>query len=568
MKRLLSFLFILLSVLTAQGQTSSVAINPGSDSTQPVEILPGTQRQRFYRLDDGTELQVLAGTVALRQGRTLFYCDSLVLNSITKIFEAYGHVHISDDTTQIYSDYLKYLTDRRIAYLQKNVRLTDARSVVTTQELEYDVATKTATYKNGGRVVVDKSVVTSKEGTYYGDTKEILFNGKVELNDPNTHLETESLVYNTGTRLTRLVTDTYIRDKDGRVIRTKEGTYDLNTRVATFTQRTSIDDKCLHIIGDRIASDDATGIVQIEGHAVLIDTCQGVNILADRIFANKKTEAYLATKKPLMIIRQDKDSIYVAADTLFSGRLTDLVKSRPARLPDSTIAARDSTEKDSVARATASAPKGKPATSKAKPVAAKKPTIDPPKDSTNRYFEAYRNVRIFSDSLQAVSDSMFYSFKDSIFRLFQDPVVWNKKNQVSGDTIFMYTRNKKADKLRVFNNSFIASEVRPSVYNQVKSTRLDGYFQEGNIDSIRCRGFAESIYFLQDDDSAFSGVNQTSADILDVRFLKGELHRVIYRSAVKGTIWPIRQKNPAEMRLAGFAWYDDRRPKTKYDLFQ
>ncbi len=28
-------------------------------------------------------------------------------------------------------------------------------------------------------------------------------------------------------------------------------------------------------------------------------------------------------------------------------------------------------------------------------------------DSTNRYFQAYHNVRIFSDSLQAVSDSLF-----------------------------------------------------------------------------------------------------------------------------------------------------------------
>jgi hypothetical protein len=61
------------------------------------------------------------------------------------------------------------------------------------------------------------------------------------------------------------------------------------------------------------------------------------------------------------------------------------------------------------------------------------------KDSTNRYFEAYRHVRIFSDSLQSVCDSMFYSFKDSVFRLYRDPVVWANSSQVTGDTILLFT---------------------------------------------------------------------------------------------------------------------------------
>ena len=77
------------------------------------------------------------------------------------------------------------------------------------------------------------------------------------------------------------------------------------------------------------------------------------------------------------------------------------------------------------------------------------------KDSTNRYFEAYRNVRIFSDSMQAVADSMFYSFKDSIFRLFQKPIVWSNKSQITGDTILVFTKNKKADRGKAFLNSLL-----------------------------------------------------------------------------------------------------------------
>ena len=118
------------------------------------------------------------------------------------------------------------------------------------------------------------------------------------------------------------------------------------------------------------------------------------------------------------------------------------------------------------------------------------------KDSTNRYFEAYRNVRIFSDSMQAVCDSMFYSFKDSTFRLYQDPILWAKeKTQITGDTILLFTKNKKAERMKVFENSFLVNKLDPEVYNQIKSTRMDGYFRDGNIDSVQGQWFRR-MYLL------------------------------------------------------------------------
>ena len=158
-------------------------------------------------------------------------------------------------------------------------------------------------------------------------------------------------------------------------------------------------------------------------------------MIADTIFYNKKNESFLAFAKPLMIVEQEQDSIFIAADTLFSAKLSDLYGTK-----DSVI------KKDTV--------KG------VKVIDTKT------KDSTDRYFEAFRNVRIFSDSLQAVCDSMFYSFKDSVFRLFDDPVVWSNENQITGDTILLFTKNKKADRMQVFKNSFIAA-----LYNPKYSTR-------------------------------------------------------------------------------------------------
>jgi lipopolysaccharide export system protein LptA len=501
---------------------------PATDTSSNVEILPGVRKLELRKLPNGVEVQILAGNVRLRQGTTIFSTDSCVLNDAAKSFTAFGRVHIYEsDTAQVWSDHLRYQYDQKYAYLTGHVRLTDGHGTLTTNNLEYDVARKIGVYKNGGKVVNKETTVTSQEGIYYTDIKDVYFKKNVLMKDPVNTIRTDSILYNTELRTARFISKTLMTDTSGRKIETTEGVYYELTRSAEFTQRTTIVDKALTVTGDEIKSDDSTGNIQIRGRGVLIDTAKGISILANNIFANKKSEAFLATQKPLMIVRQGKDSIYIAADTLFSARLSDLFID---------------TSKNAV-----------------------KPN---PNDSTNRYFEAYRNVRVFQDSVQSVSDSLFYSFKDSVFQLYQNPVVWSRKSQITGDTIFLHTKNKKPSFLKVIENSMMVTEVQPTVYNQIKSNNMNGYFKEGVMDSVRAKGAAESVYFIQDKDSAFSSVNQTTSDAIDIYFDKGDLYKVVLRNAVQGTLYPISQKEPSSMRLERFQWLDAKRPKTKYDLFE
>ncbi|HEX6848960.1 MAG TPA: OstA-like protein [Chitinophagaceae bacterium] len=509
-----------------------------ADTVRTVEILPGVRKLEYRKVDSVTEIQILAGNVKLRQGNTIFECDSCVINKRINLFEAFGNVHINDsDTANVYSDHLRYLTDRKIAYLDGNVKLTDGKGVLTTPTLEYDMNTKVGIYRNGGRVVNKETVLTSEEGFYYADLKDVYFKKNVKLKDPSYDLQSDSLLYNTGTEIVRFIAETFVKDSSGRTIKTREGSYDKRSGKAEFGQNPVITDKDVQVTGQVIRSDDSTGITQIFGRGIIVDTANKTTVIADTILYNKKNESFLAFAKPLMIVEQENDSIFIAADTLFSARLTDLYGA-----------------KDSVAR--------EDTLKEIKIVDTKT------KDSTNRYFEAFRSVRVFSDSLQAVCDSLFYSFKDSVFRLYDDPVVWSNENQVTGDTILLFTKNKKADRMQVFKNSFIASLVKPEIFNQVKSTRMDAYFLDGNIDSVRARGSAECVYYIQDEDSAFTGINQTNAELMDVYFKEKEMQRVVFRTSVKGTIWPMKQKTPQEMHLSNFRWRDAERPKTKYELFE
>ncbi|MBK8952980.1 MAG: hypothetical protein IPM85_12570 [Chitinophagaceae bacterium] len=146
----------------------------------------------------------------------------------------------------------------------------------------------------------------------------------MELKDPAYFIKTDSLLYNTQSQTTRFIAETFIKDSSGRTIETKEGYYNVATGKAEFGRRPIIRDGKIYITGDNVAIDDSTGISQAKGNVIIIDSAQGTTIIAGEVFRDNKKDRMLATRKPLMIIKQDNDSIYVAADTLFSARLSDL----------------------------------------------------------------------------------------------------------------------------------------------------------------------------------------------------------------------------------------------------
>jgi lipopolysaccharide export system protein LptA len=538
-------LFILCILLCSGGwamaQQPAPAPAPGYADTFRIIKIKNADKYSHVATDSLTDLDILVGNVDLKEGNTIFRCDSAVINNRLRIVEAFGRVYINEgDSIITRAGYLQYFSDKQLAILKRNVSVDDGKGKLTTDELQYDMALKIGYYKNGGRIVNGKTILTSKEGYYYPDTKDALFKQGVKLKDPKYDMETDSLYYNTVTQIVRFNSPTTIIDSSGRIIRTNAGFYDMKNGLSQFEGQTVIQDKDITLSGDKVVNDEKNGISQVQGHGVLIDKKNGTIVMANTLFRNTKLGTFLATNKPVMIIKQDKDSIYISADTLFSGRITSLGKYKDS------ISGRDTLKGVNVVN-----------------VSNASDTAD-----NNRYFEAFHNVRIFSDSLQAVSDSLFYSLQDSTFQLFQNPIVWTNDTQVSGDTIFLYTKNKKAERLHVFENSFVVNKVNSRFFNQVKSNTLNGYFRNGDIYYMRAKTNAESIYFIQNEDSSFVGVNKMTGDAIDSYFEDKALKKVVVVKDVKGVMSPIRQTAPENMRLSNFNWFEMKRPKTRAELFE
>lgn len=529
---------IILLCCCFQAAAQDTLTRPPADTVSIVNQLH-SDRLRFQKIDSVTQLQMLVGNVALQQDNTKFYCDSAVINKHLNILEAFGKVHINDaDSIHTYGEYLIYHIDTKTATLKKKVKLTDGKGVLTTEELQYDTRAKTGTYTTGGKIVNGTTTITSKEATYFGDLNDVYFKKDVKMRDPKFNLDTDSLLYNTDSQIATFITKTNIKDSSGANIVTTEGNYDMKNKKANFGKRSVINDgKGVTVTGDYITTNDSTGETVVTGRAVFVDTVQKVSILSNSLQANKKTGSFFATQHPLMIIQQDKDSIYISSDSMYSAKLTDLKDSAYKDLQKDTI---------------------------------KTTTVVNGKDSSDiRFFQCYHRVRIFSDSLQAVCDSLFYSARDSVFRLFTGPIVWASGSQVTGDTMYLFTKNKKADRIYAFENGFAINKSGENMFNQISGKTINGYFKNGEIDYMRTKGSpAQSVYYAKDESNAVVGVNNASGDVIDMRFENKELKKVVFVRDVTGTMYPIKQIPTDKKTLRNFKWQDEKRPKTKFELFE
>jgi hypothetical protein len=476
---------------------------------------------KFVRVkqDVGGDLNLLVGSVLMKQNNTLFYCDSAIQNVFTNQVEAFGNIHINDnDSVHTYSQYMKYDGNLKVAQLKNKVKLTDGKGVLTTEALEYQVDPQIGTYLDGGKVVNGESVLTSKIGIYYATSKEVYFQKNVKLVDPEYRMNTDTLLYNVNTEVANFVSPTIINDGKTKIL-TKSGYYDLKKGNASFSKRPVIIDSVQTVVADSIFYNKITGEGLANGDVTYKDSAQGIAMRAGAAKFNNQSKSINAYKRPLMALKQNTDSIYIAADTLYSAYL----------------------KKDST----------------------KKILVD-----TIRFFSAYHDVRIFSDSLQGKSDSLFYSGFDSTFSFYIEPVIWAQASQISGDTIYLVTRNKKADQIFVNENAYSINRTNEGLFNQLKGTNMNGQFINGEIDFLRTKGNSESLYYLQDDDSSYIGMNYAMADAITMRFINKELKRVSWVNGVSGTTYPMNKIPDDKKQLRNFKWLDALRPKTLYDLYK
>jgi lipopolysaccharide assembly outer membrane protein LptD (OstA) len=509
-------LFTTLLLLCATYGIAQSTISP----PQPTDAAEGEKKEveivnadylKFTEIN-GVKYTRLVGNVALKQEDVLMWCDSANLNKDDNSVEAWGRVHIQQDTINAYSNYLKHDGNKKFAMLQGNARLTDGNMVLYTDELFYDTKTKVSYYLNKGRIVKDSTVITSVKGYYYNNTHDAFFNKDVVIVDPNYHLTSDTLKYNVQSKISTFYGNTVIDNKESRIY-CDNGWYDSNRDISSFGMNTVVINPPQRLVADSLYYERYRSFGKAIGHFTWADSSMETEIRGQYGEFYDDKQSIMATQHPLLIYKMDKDSLFLTADTLKSQNKSET-------------------------------------------------------DTTKTFF-AYHKARMFMKDMQGVCDSMYYSFQDSTFRMFYNPVVWNEQTQISGDTIYLATKNKKADRLSIYKNGFIVSPSGKKYFDQIKGINIFGYFADNELRQMDVMGNAESIYFGKDDaKDKYMGSNKALCTNITIYFKDKKINRIVFKKKPEAVFTPMSKLTKEQMQLKDFKWQIDRKPKSREELME
>ena len=184
-----------------------------------------------------------------------------------------------------------------------------------------------------------------------------------------------------------------------------------------------------------------------------------------------------------------------------------------------------------------------------------------------RIILAYHDVRIFKSDLQATCDSLSYSTLDSMFRLYRLPVIWSDTSQFTADTVKIQLANDKIDRIYLRVNSFIVNSPDELFFNQIKGKNSTAIFEDGELRRVRVEGNAESVYYALDDEEAYIGVNKTVCSEMMIYFGDNELEGIRFYAEPSANLFPMKKAGHEDLKMPGFSWQEEKRPKSVDDLF-
>lgn len=185
-----------------------------------------------------------------------------------------------------------------------------------------------------------------------------------------------------------------------------------------------------------------------------------------------------------------------------------------------------------------------------------------PEDSVYKMIKAYRNVKMYRTDSQLISDSLVLLNTDSIIRLYREPVMWNEGNQIASDSMAIYTRNQLLSKAVFMGDPIMAMEIDTMYYNQVKGRTMTAYFADGAVYRNDVDGNAQTIYYMQNEDSPeVTGLMYIESASITFYLAEKEIEKITYKQNPTYVIYPLGMiPETQDRRLKDFEWYGESRP--------
>ena len=488
------------------------------------------------------DAQILRGEVRFRHDSALMYCDSAYFFDKENSLHAFGHVHlIQGDSIEGFGDVLYYNGNTKMAKFRKRVKLIhNGTTTLTTDSMNYDRMKDIAYYFSGGMIEDTVNTLTSTWGQYTPKNNQALFSENVKLVQEKFVLTTDTLCYNTETYQADLVSPTTIVYEHETTILSSRGWYNTETEKSMLLDRSKIiHTDGMTLTGDTIYYDKAIGYGKVLGHIESVDSTNQITLYGNKSEMWEHDEHGYVTDSALLVEWSDSTMYtFMHADTLFTEHIP---------YQQMQLIAKDSVLVDSV-------------------------WILPAPDTlwidtTYLQIQAYYNVRIFREDMQAVCDSAHYNGRDSIATLCGDPVCWNEHNQVSADTVTIYIKNGSVDYLHGMGNAIAIKQESATEYNQLAGKEMFAYVRDNDVYRVDVQGNAETVFYPQEEDGTYMGVNRTQSSFVKLYLENRQIERILFTSATTGVMIPTDQATDEDKFLVTFFWADQERPRKPGDVY-
>lgn len=281
--------------------------------------------------------------VFAHQGTTLA-ADSADYNQGDNFFDAYGNVVITQPNgTVVYADKLHYTEDTQTAVLTNNVRLIDRNAILTTNYLTYNMRSKIGTYINGGQIINGVDTLNSQNGYYFENSQDAYFRYNVIVKTPDVKIHTDTMRYNSASKMNYFYGPTTIDGKNGRLY-TENGDYNTESDKARFGKNNLYTEGSKFLWGDSLLYDGKSGNGRAVKNVNFVDTAQHIVMRGQLGTYTKATQTTLITENAYIVLATTSDSTEREAQQ-------DSIRVNPSEdLKDSTNHSLDSISKPPASR--------------------------------------------------------------------------------------------------------------------------------------------------------------------------------------------------------------------------
>jgi lipopolysaccharide export system protein LptA len=502
--------------------------------------------------------------VEMEHEGAILECDSAVLWQ-DRTFEAFGNTKITKGSTVVTGDRMIYSEITGKAKVTgRIVYLTDSSSTLKTVEMDFDTGTEIGYFEKGGVVIDSFRILESRKGYYYSKTKEFEFIGQVQSDTKDYVLQSDTMTYNSNTKNFKFYSNTHIWSGDD-YLHCNKGWYDSDRDIMFFHRDSYILSPKQEIFADSIYYEGKDKKGRMYSNIQVVDTVRKTVALADFADFNMNTENFLMRKNPSVIMYDDKDSVFLRADTLYSVthtvKMPVIKKDTLSHASDTTVYVADTVF--SVENMVFSA------TDTVLGIADTAAVQDETEytDSTYRELFAFGNVKMYRSDYQLKCDSMYFNNLDSICRVYNNPILWNgEKMQITSDSMKFHIKNQDLDHADFNGNAMLVSpEAAPDsavYFHQIKSKNMKTHLEDGNLVLFEAMGNVQTIFFILTDFT----MNKTEASSLKMSFNSGKIHYITYYDQVPVNNNPFTEVRENEILLPGYRWEIELRPKSGTDV--